>query len=92
MNELKKCPICNSTNVEPGTIRSTGKGPQTRAIAFGKGSQVRNSALGDPNPTWRMDVRAEGGLRLGGRPYAHPLGQGAGVHGKEVIRTTKRVL
>jgi predicted nucleic-acid-binding Zn-ribbon protein len=25
MNELKKCPICNSTNVEPGTIRSTGK-------------------------------------------------------------------
>jgi predicted nucleic-acid-binding Zn-ribbon protein len=25
MNELKNCPICNSTNVEPGAIRSTGK-------------------------------------------------------------------
>jgi len=25
MNDLKKCPICNSTNVEPGTILSTGK-------------------------------------------------------------------
>ena len=25
MNDLKKCPICSSTNVEPGTILSTGK-------------------------------------------------------------------
>jgi predicted nucleic-acid-binding Zn-ribbon protein len=25
MNELKKCPICNSTNVESGRILSTGK-------------------------------------------------------------------
>jgi predicted nucleic-acid-binding Zn-ribbon protein len=25
MNDLKKCPICNSTNVEPGRILSTGK-------------------------------------------------------------------
>jgi predicted nucleic-acid-binding Zn-ribbon protein len=25
MNELKKCPICNSTNVQAGTIHSTGK-------------------------------------------------------------------
>jgi predicted nucleic-acid-binding Zn-ribbon protein len=25
MNELERCPICNSTNVEPGVIRSTGK-------------------------------------------------------------------
>jgi len=25
MNELTNCPLCNSTNVEPGTILSTGK-------------------------------------------------------------------
>ena len=25
-------------------------GPQTRCFAFGKGSQVQNIALGDPNP------------------------------------------
>ncbi len=25
MNELKKCPICNSTNLAPGVIRSTGQ-------------------------------------------------------------------
>jgi len=25
MNEMEKCSICNSTNMEPGTILSTGK-------------------------------------------------------------------
>jgi hypothetical protein len=29
---------------------SVGKGPQTRCIAFGKGSHRRNGAGGDPNP------------------------------------------
>ena len=38
----------------PGPVSTGGTpvilGPQTRSIAFGKGSQVRHAALGDPNP------------------------------------------
>jgi hypothetical protein len=39
---------------------SAGKGPQTRCIAFGKGSHRRNRAGGDPNPIRRWVVFPRG--------------------------------
>jgi hypothetical protein len=56
---------------------SEGKGPQTRCIAFGKGSHRRNRAGGDPNPIRLWAVFKKG-------PAHDPLPENPGT-GREVV-------
>jgi hypothetical protein len=57
---------------------SVGKGPQTRCIAFGKGSHRRNRAGGDPNPIRLWAVFTRGSAH---EPPPENVGSGRDVVG-----------